>query len=169
MDPGTSSTDEPKFIVFYSMLLSIFSLFCFKCKYDSPSVTMKVYGTMVSVHQRCNHCGETFKWHSQPLVLGRHAAGNILLSFATLMAGASISKLLLVFKHMGVAVYSVRAFHKHQANFLMPVIAKHWETYRATLIEKAKDLQNASWCGDGRYDSMRHGIYKVWNLQHVML
>ncbi len=107
MDPGTSSTDEPKFIVFYSMLLSIFSLFCFKCKYDSPSVTMKVYGTMASVHQRCNHCGETFKWHSQPLVLGRHAAGNILLSFATLMAGASISKLLLVFKHMGVAVYSV--------------------------------------------------------------
>ena len=165
VDPGTSCTDEPKFIVFYSTLLPIFSLFCFQCKNDGPSVMVKVYGTMVSVYQRCNHCGSTFKWHSQPLPLGRHPAGHLLLSFATLMAGASISKILLVFKHMGLAAISARAFHKHQANFFIPVVIKHWETYRAAVIEKAKSVENAAWCGDGRYDSMGHsakyGIYSM--------
>ena len=94
---------------------------------EGPSVTMKIYGTMVSAYQRCYHCGSTFKWHSQPLALGRHPAGNLLLSFATLMASASISKILLVFKHMGLAAISARAFYKHQANSLSPVIVKHWE------------------------------------------
>ena len=163
MDPGTSSTDEPKFIVFYWTLLSIFSIFCFKCKIDQPSVTMKVYGTMVSVYY--GFSGSIFKWHSQPLVLGRHPAGNLLLSFATLMAGASISKILLVFKHMGLAAISARAFHKHQANFLIPVVIKHWETYREKLIEKAKGITNASWCGDGRYDSMGHSAkYAIYSM-----
>ena len=65
VDPGTSSTDEPKFIVFYSMLMTLFSLFCFKCRNDKPSVSMKVYGTMVSVYQQCNHCGQTFDHMAQ--------------------------------------------------------------------------------------------------------
>ena len=78
---------------------------------------MKVCGTTVSVYQQCNHCGQTFTWHSQLPVLGRLPAGNILLSFLTLLAGTSISKILLTFRHMGLAVYSGRAFFKHQAKF----------------------------------------------------
>ena len=154
--------------------MTLFSLFCFKCRNDKPSVSMKVYGTMVSVYQQCNHCGQTFTWHSQPLVLGRFPAGNILLSFSTLLAGASISKILLIFRHMGLAVYSGRVFFKHQAKFLIPVILKHWETYRVSLIEKAKGLQNVSWCGDGRYDSMGHsakyGVYSMFccDLQKII-
>ena len=66
---------------------------------------------------------------------------------------------------MDLAAISARAFHKHQANFLIPVIIKHWETYRANLIERAKGVKNAVWCGDGRYDSMGHsakyGIYSM--------
>ena len=174
VEPGTSSTDEPKFVVFYSMLMSLFSMFCFKCKNDAPTVAMKVHGTMVTVHQKCNHCGGTFKWRSQPLVLGRYPAGNILLSFATLMAGASISKILLVFKHMGLAVFTARAFYQHQANFLIPVILKHWETRRATLIGRVKELSDVSWCGDGRFDSMGHsakyGVYSMFccDLQKIV-
>ena len=75
---------------------------------------------------------------------------------------------------MGLAVYSGRAFFKHQANFFIPLTLKLWETYRASLIEKAKGLQNVSWCGDGRYDSMRHsakyGVYSMFccDLQKIL-
>ena len=144
VDPGTSSTDEPMFIVFYSTLLSIFLIFCFKCKIKQPRVTMKVYGTMVSVYQRRNHCGSTFKWHSQPLALGRHPVGNVLLSFATLMAGASTSKILLVFKHMGLAAILARAFYRHQANFFYSSHSKTLGNVQKNIDEKVKGIANAS-------------------------
>lgn len=42
------------------------------------------------------------------------AAGNFLLSFAILVAGLYASKVLRVFKHMGVACISLRTFFYHQ-------------------------------------------------------
>ena len=146
--------DEPKFVIFYTMLLALFSRFCFNCKSDGPSVSMKVHGTMVTVEQQCKECRDQFKWQSQPLVLGRFLAGNILLSFGVLMAGASISKVLLIFKHMGLAVYSARTFFRHQTKFLFPIILKRWTSCRNTMIEKLKKVPQASWCGDGRFDSI---------------
>lgn len=102
VEPGTPSYNEPKFIVFFSMLLSLFTMVCFKCKKSKPTATMKQRGTMVIVSQHCPKCGENaFHWRSQPLIFGNYPAGNILLSFGVLMAGASISKILLVFRHMG--------------------------------------------------------------------
>ena len=56
-----------------------------------------------------------FVWQSQPKIDGlRTGAGNILLSFAILMAGASASKVLRVLSHMGVACFSLRQFFRHQ-------------------------------------------------------
>ena len=63
---------------------------------------------MVVVKQTCSNCVFGYEWYSQPTVLGKYAAGNILLSFAIIMAGASISKMLLVFRHMGLCVYGAR-------------------------------------------------------------
>ena len=37
---------------------------------------------------------------------GKYPAGNMLLSLAVLMAGASISKVLLLFRHLGLCYYS---------------------------------------------------------------
>ena len=159
--------DEPKFLVFYSRLLALFSLFCFNCKEDNPTVKMKSNGTMVTVYQDCKNCGSKgFQWRSQPLVLGRYPAGNILLSYAILMAGGSVAKVLLVCRHMGLAVYSVRTFFVHQAKFLFPVILQFWETYQAKLISHLKRIKNVTWCGDGRFDSMGHcakyGVYTMF-------
>lgn len=53
---------------------------------------MKKNGTMVTVSQYCDHCENPFTWRSQPFVLGRYPAGNMLLSFAVLLAWSSISK-----------------------------------------------------------------------------
>ena len=50
VDKDTHSKDEPKFLVFYSRLLALFSLFCFNCKEDNPNVKRKSNGTMVTVY-----------------------------------------------------------------------------------------------------------------------
>ena len=154
VDIGTKLQDEPKFIVFYSALLT---LFCFKCKSEKPVVKMERNGTMVTVYQHCTVCGQQpFKWRSQPFVLGRYPAGNLLLSFAVLMVGGSISKVLLVFKHLGLAAISPRTYFYHQSRFIFPSILFHWESYQATLIQSLKGVKDTVWCGDRRFDSMGH-------------
>ena len=138
--------------------MKLFGMFCFKCKEGKPTVTMKSTGTMVTVYQHCFKCGEnSFYWRSQPFVSGsKYPAGNLLLSFGVLMAGASISKILPVFRHMGLSAYNVRTFFMHQKTFLFPSVLHYWESYRACLIGKLKDVKDAVWSGDGRFDSMGH-------------
>ncbi|CAH3151165.1 unnamed protein product, partial [Porites evermanni] len=62
-----------------------------------------------------------------PLVLGRYPAGNILLRFAILMAGASVSKVLLVLKHLGICIYCARTYFALRSKFLFPAILTHCE------------------------------------------
>lgn len=148
------------------MLLALFSLCCFKCGARKPSLDLFKYGTMVKVFQNCDKCKETFTWSSQPLVLGKHPAGNVLLSFATLAAGATISKVLLVFKHMNLCCYTARSFFLHQKKLLFPVIFHHWDKYRENLLETLRPMRNLVWSGDGRFDSMGHnakyGLYSMF-------
>ena len=149
--------NEPKFIVFYSALMTLFSMFCFACKTGKPKVKMSKNGTMVTVVQYCSACQEKpFTWRSQPFVLGRYPAGNILLSFAVLMAGASISKVLLVFKHFGLSAYCARTFFYHRSKFIFPTILLHWQSYQKAIFDELKGIKETVWCGDGRFDSMGH-------------
>ena len=46
IEKNSSLESEPKFLVFYSMLLSLFSMFCFRCKAGKPKVEMKQTGTI---------------------------------------------------------------------------------------------------------------------------
>ena len=85
------------------------------------------------------------------------------------MAGASISKILLVFNHMGLSAYNARTFFFHQKNFLLPVVLSYWEHHQAALIQKIQKIKNtkhAVWSGDGRLDSMGHsakfGVYTLF-------
>ena len=165
MSADASYREQPKFIVFYSALVKIFSIFCFHCKAENPTVSMERNGTMVRAVQHCEKCKKNYNWQSQPFVLGRYPAGNILLSFAALMTGSSISKLLLVFKHMGLCVYSSRTYFYHQSRFLFPAILTYWETYQSSLVTKIKEMKDIVWSGDGRFDSMGHSAkYGVYTL-----
>ena len=104
---------------------------------------------MVIVYQHCFHCGENaFVWRSQPLLLGKYPAGNILLSFTILMAGASVSKIFLVFKHMKLCMYNIRTYFIHQDKLLFPVVLSYWESYRSTLLNHVKDMKDVVWSGD---------------------
>lgn len=159
VDPNSADYmyNQPKFIVFYEMLLKIFLLFCFNCKADNPEVSMRENGTMVTVRQRCPKCIKGYVWNSQPFMpQGKYPAGNVLLSFAILMAGASISKISLIFRHMRLSVYSSRTFFAHQRLFVFPTVIQHWESYRAGLVSTLKTMKDVIWSGDGRFDSMGH-------------
>ncbi|CAH1248631.1 Hypp8325 [Branchiostoma lanceolatum] len=96
VEPRTHCFEEPNFMVFFSMLVSLFSLFCFRCREERPIVTSKKTGTMATVTQSCTSCGEdAYIWRSKPFVFGKFPAENNLLSFGILMPGISLSTLLL--------------------------------------------------------------------------
>ena len=108
---------KPKYIVFLSQLL-LLSQVCRSCKGNNVLVETTQHGTLVIVE---THCGnpdfveKEFVWRSQPKIAGTKAvAGNILLSFAILLAGASASKVFRVFSHMGLLCHSLRQFFRHQ-------------------------------------------------------
>ncbi|KAK3732010.1 hypothetical protein QZH41_016888, partial [Actinostola sp. cb2023] len=56
---------------------------------SNPKVAVSQNGTSLSIVSKCERCGETFNWTSQPILLNKFQAGNLLLSFAMLTAGAS--------------------------------------------------------------------------------
>ena len=158
------------FMVFYISLVELFEKFCFNCKAENPKVHIKNIGSMAIVEQNCGKCVEkNFMWRSQPMVLGRYPAGNVMTSFGILMSGVSISQAMLMFKHMNLSANSVSTYHVHQRTFLFPAILKHWESYQLKLIEDVKksDADFQTWSGDGRFDSMGHsakyGVYTIWS------
>ena len=52
---------------------------------------------------------------------------------------------------------SARTFFNHQRKFLFPTVLHHWDNYvRNGLLEQAREHDQATWSGDGRYDSMGH-------------
>ena len=80
--------------------------------------------------------------------------------------GASISKVLLICKHMGLSAYSVRTYFYHQRKYLFPIVLKHWQQYSSSLITSLRSAKDLVWCGDGRFDSMGHsakyGVYTMF-------
>ena len=104
-------------MVFISQLMLLFQ-FCPSWKSENRLVETSQHRTMVVVHTHSGNPDCTQKksvWHSQPNIEGtKIAAGNFLLSFAILLAGASASKVLRVFSHMEMACISPRTFFKHQ-------------------------------------------------------
>ena len=68
--------------------------------------------------------------------------------------GASISRVLLVLRNMGLS--AITAMFQHQKGFLFPVILYQWETHRRNMMLQLQSMKNVVWCGDARFDSMGH-------------
>ncbi|CAH3027315.1 unnamed protein product [Porites evermanni] len=98
---GKNKREEPKGIVFLSKLLLLFQ-YCHYCLTPNPETVCTQTGTLLTIKAKCSSCQEIFTWESQPFLTGKFPAGNLLLRFATLCAGASIKKMLTVFRHKGV-------------------------------------------------------------------
>lgn len=156
---------EPKGIVFLSKLLILFQTchLCFSC--SNPEVDISHFGTMIFITTKCHICNGIYTWSSQPNLLGKFPAGNLLLSFAILCAGASVKKVMLVFRHMGLLIYHHPTYYYHQRHILVPTIVKFWRTYQQKIIDSLKDKEVVI-AGDGRHDSMGHsakyGTYSIF-------
>ncbi|XP_074632756.1 uncharacterized protein LOC141891673 [Acropora palmata] len=161
---GKNYREEPKAIVFLSKLLLLFKT-CHWCFANNPTLSISQSGTMLTIQTSCSHCKRDFTWTSQPLMLGKFPAGNLLLTFAILCSGASINKILVVFKHMGVLVYHFPTYFHHQRHLLIPAVVKYWRGYQAALLQRLQG-QEVVLAGDGRHDSMGHsakyGTYSIF-------
>lgn len=96
---------------------------------------------------------------------GKFPAGNLLLSFGVLCAGASITKILNIFKSMGLLAYHESTFYYHQRHLLIPTVVKFWREYQAKILESLRG-KRVVLAGDGRHDSMGHsakfGTYSIF-------
>ena len=114
---STNLRQEPKFVVFLSQLLLLFK-FCPYCKADNPLVEARRTGTGVVITTNCSHpkCGRRQDvWRSQPYMPDTMVnAGDFLLCFAILLSGGSASKVINLFKHMGLSSISLATFFQHQ-------------------------------------------------------
>ena len=121
----------------------------------NPEVTPSQTGTLLTIETKCSACKGVFTWKSQPFLLGKFPAGNLLLSFAVLCPGASIKKVLTVLQHMGVLVYNEPTYYYHQRHLLIPTVVSFWGKYQKKILDtlKGKEVVLA---GDGRHDSMGH-------------
>ena len=135
---GRSEREYPKLMLLFQ--------FCHLCLFPNPKVAVTQTGTMLSIVTECSKCGETYTWKSQPDLMGRFPAGNLLLSFAVPCAGASIRKVLLVFRHMGVLAFHEPTYYYHQRHLLIPSIVALW---KSRLLEKLKNKEVVL-AGNGR-------------------
>lgn len=164
---------EPKFIVFLSKLLLLFNI-CPACKSEKPFVEISALGSMVEVTTRCHNpdCPSPRNtWQSQPQMTGtRMPAGNFLLCFSVLLSGASPSKVLQVFKNMGLSCITLKTYFKHQAIKLFPTLYLYWKKYQQDMFAKMKAAGQAMIiAGDGRHDSMGHNAkYCAYKLYFVV-
>ena len=160
---GENYREEPKAIVFLSKLLILFQS-CNLCFASNPLLSISQSGTMLTIKSTCSKCNDVFTWTSQPHMLGKFPAGNLLLSFAILCSGASINKVLLMFQHMGILVYHYPTYYYHQRHLLVPSIVKYWRGYQAELLRKLAG-EEVVLAGDGRHDSMGHSAkYGTYNI-----
>ena len=161
---GKDAREEPKGIVFISKLLLLFR-FCHLCFFPNPEVSMRQTGTMLTIEAKCCNCKEVFEWKSQPFILSKLPAGNLLMSLAVLCTGSSIKKILLVLKHMGVLAFHEPTFYYHQKHFLIPSVVSFWHKYQKKILESIKGKEVVL-AGDGRHDSMGHsakfGTYTIF-------
>ncbi|KAK3735909.1 hypothetical protein QZH41_010201, partial [Actinostola sp. cb2023] len=151
---GKDIREEPKGIAFLSKILLLFQ-YCHLCFAPSPTINVSQCGTMISIDASCEKCKKTYNWNSQPFLLGKFPAGNLLLSFAMLCAGASVKKVLLTFKHMNLLVYHEATYYYHQRHLLIPTIVTFWRSYQSKIEESLRGKEVVL-AGDGRHDSMGH-------------
>ena len=147
--------NEKKYIVFHSMLMNLFAV-CPVCTEPASAEICKVIGTLIHVTQKCTNCSYSRVWRSQPNIR-RIPAGNLLLSAAILYSGSMISQSLRMLKILKVECFSRQTFHKHQKNYLIPVVIKMWRAEQERVIQSMSSLEGGVvLSGDGRSDSPGH-------------
>ena len=129
---------------------------CPLCTEPATAEVSKIIGTLIHVTQKCANCSYCRVWRSQPNIK-KMPAGNLLLSAAILYSGSMISQTLRMLKILRVECFSRQTFHKHQKNYLIPVVIKMWKEEQDKIIQSVSSLEGGLvLSGDGRSDSPGH-------------
>lgn len=161
----TSTQEIRKYIVYETCLMELFEV-CATCK-RACLVKTKRLGTFLSVDQICNHCEYSRSWKSQPL-LDNTPAGNIQLSTAVYISGASFFKVQRVFKAMRLQMFLYDTFRRHARMFVEPAIVHTWKRSQEVMLQQLSQDEKVILGGDMRADSPGHcakyGSYTIMDL-----
>ncbi|XDV42669.1 hypothetical protein PO909_011287 [Leuciscus waleckii] len=153
------------YIVYENCLLQLFEQ-CPVCQ-RVTNVQRKVFGTFLSVEQRCPHCDFFRKWNSQPIIQST-PAGNLQLSVALYANGASFFKVKQIFQAMKLKMIHYTTFRIHARRYIQPAIVHSWKTAQDGILHQLRQQQNIVLGGDMRADSPGHsakfGSYSVMDL-----
>ena len=156
--PGT----EPKFLVFWSCLLSLFQS-CSICFKRNNVIKTATRGSMLTVTTKCENNHE-HKWFSQPLLNGR-SASNLLLSAAISYSGNTFTRILKLMNYIHIAFFSRTVFYGCQKNMLFPAVNTVYKRYREKCLTHSLEHENINVIGDGRCDSpgysAKYGTYTL--------
>ncbi|XP_061703474.1 uncharacterized protein LOC133515148 isoform X2 [Syngnathoides biaculeatus] len=171
--PPSSSTDSngPRsavFIISWSSHIQLIDTWCSCPQCGCHSLRWNC--TILHLFFICTECGNQSIWCSQPLC-SNTPAGNIKLSAAILFAGVSVTKVLCVLAHLGVAIYKVRTYYHHQEQVLFEAVQRVWTERQSWLLSAMQVEEDHSIIcgGDSRADSPGHcakyGTHTLMELQ----
>ncbi|XP_063049229.1 uncharacterized protein LOC134443296 [Engraulis encrasicolus] len=162
-----ASTPIPKvnkFIVYETCIMELFEV-CPDCKHPCTIQTRRL-GTFISVAQQCNNCEYQRTWNSQPL-LKSTPAGNIQLSAAIYLSGASYFKIKRVFRALHLQMFEYDTFRRHARSYIEPAIVTKWKETQDAMMLRLREGR-AIVGGDMRADSPGHsakfGSYSLMDL-----
>ncbi|XP_037641699.1 uncharacterized protein LOC119497554 isoform X2 [Sebastes umbrosus] len=176
----TESTDMPeapspdhkikKFIVYESCIMELFEV-CPVCVRACDVQTRRI-GTFISVEQLCPYCQYSRQWNSQP-ILGSTPAGNLQLSAAVYLSGASFFKVEKIFKAMELQMFQYDTFRRHTRMFIEPAVVNKWKTSQDVTVQRLSEEDKVVVGGDmkavspGR--SAKFGCYTMMDLKTNMV
>ncbi|XP_001921592.2 uncharacterized protein [Danio rerio] len=154
-----------KFIVYETCLMELFSD-CPVCQRRCDVKSQRL-GTFLSVQQVCPHCEFVRKWNSQPII-GSTPAGNLHLSAAVYLSGASFFVVEKVFAAMKLHIFKYNSFRRHARLCIEPAIVHKWRNWQSEMLEQLSRRENVIVGGDMRADSPGHsakyGSYTMMDL-----
>ena len=159
---SSSLATEPKFLVFWSCLQSLFRfcLTCFKCTTITKTATR---GSLLIVTMKCSDQHE-HKWFSQPIINGK-SPGNLLIAASILYSGNTYSRIMEMMNIIHVQFFSGTTYYQHQKNVLLPTINSVYKSYRQKSFARCLMYDSNNVIGDGRCDSpgfsAKYGTYTI--------
>ncbi|XP_034539013.1 uncharacterized protein LOC117812396 isoform X2 [Notolabrus celidotus] len=163
-ETSTPTHKTKKYIVYETSLMELFEV-CPVCTRVCDVRTQRL-GTFLSVEQRCPHCDFLRRWNSQPIV-GSTPAGNLHLSAAVYLSGASFFKMEKVFKAMQLQLFRYNTFRRHARTFIEPAVIHHWKALQDVTLQRLSE-ETIVLGGDMRADppghSAKFGSYTMMDL-----
>ncbi|XP_056432858.1 uncharacterized protein LOC130371195 isoform X4 [Gadus chalcogrammus] len=164
-DSSTATPNGKKYMVYESCIMELFNA-CPVCT-RACEVTTQRLGTFLSVKQQCPHCTFGRRWNSQP-ILGSTPAGNLHLSTAVYLSGASFLKIEKVFKAMKLQLFRYETFRRHAKSFIEPAVIHQWKVLNDLNLQRLSQEEMVILGGDMRADSPGHsakyGSYTMMDL-----